>query len=332
MLKQVIDFFGIEPDLSMDLMIKNQTLTSLSSKILSNAEDILEKVKPEILLVQGDTTTAFLLSLIAFYNKIKVGHVEAGLRTYDKSSPFPEEINRQLISRTADLHFTPTKRAHDNLIEEGIEPKNIFITGNTIVDAINWGIRKVENNKSAIESREVFRKLDINKKLILVTMHRRESFGEDINNICNALKKITLDFSDVQIIYPVHLNPNVRKPVYDILSNIDNITLIDPLDYASFLWLMNKSYFIVTDSGGIQEEAPALEKPVLVIRKKTERGESVELGISRLIGTSTDNIVKNISELLENDEVYSKMIPTKNPYGDGKAAEKIVNIIFDSLR
>jgi UDP-N-acetylglucosamine 2-epimerase (non-hydrolysing) len=328
MLDQVFKFFEIDPDYDLNLMTEDQSLGYLSSRILNKMNKILDGTSPDVILIQGDTTTAFLTALSAFYRKIKVGHVEAGLRTYDKYNPFPEEINRQLISRVSDFHFAPTKKAYDNLIGENISSKNVAFTGNTIVDAVIWGIEKIMKRKKELERREPFNRLDKKSRIILVTMHRRESFGKDIENICGALKKIASDHSGTQIVYPVHLNPNVRKPVFELLGKVDNIRLIDPLDYESFLWLMYRSYFIITDSGGVQEEAPTLKKPVLVIRKKTERPESLDMGISRLVGTDPRNIIENASELLDDRNSYSKMISGKNPYGDGQAAEKILDFIF----
>lgn len=330
MLNQVLNLFEIKPDIFLNLMTENQTLSLLSTKLFKKMEKVISDTSPDIVLVQGDTTTAFLTALIAFYRKIKVGHVEAGLRTYDKYNPFPEEINRQLISRIADFNFTPTKKTFSNLLSEGINSETIFITGNTIVDALIWMTSRIEKNKDKIESNEIFKNLK-NDKTILVTMHRRESFGKDIENICYALKIVASKYKDIKIVYPVHLNPNVRKPVFEILSKIDNIILTDPLDYGSFVWLMYKSFFIITDSGGIQEEAPTFKKPVLVIRNKTERTESVDMGISKLVGTSIDSIVDNISKLIGNKRIYDKMITNVNPYGDGKASEKIVDIIYNNL-
>jgi UDP-N-acetylglucosamine 2-epimerase (non-hydrolysing) len=332
MLEQVIDFFKIKPDFSLNMMTENQTLGSLSSKLLNGMEDIFSQVYPDIVLVQGDTTTAFLAALAAYYRKIKVGHVEAGLRTYNKFNPFPEEINRQLISRVADYNFAPTEKSLNNLKAEGIDTRTVFLTGNTIVDAIQWGIKKVEKDKEKIESNELFKKLDFGKKIILVTMHRRESFGEDVKNICEALKIISGRYENVQIVYPVHLNPNVKQPVQEILGEIKNIILTYPLSYESFIWVMSKSHFIVTDSGGVQEEAPTLKKPVLVIRKFTERTESLDLGTSKLIGTEIEAIVSNISGLLDSDDKYMEMIPNANPYGDGKASEKIADIIYNAFK
>lgn len=331
MLDQVFSFFEIKPDYDLDLMTKNQSLGYLSSRILNNMNKVLDSANPDVILIQGDTTTAFLTALSGFYRGIKVGHVEAGLRTYDKYNPFPEEINRQLISRVTDFHFAPTTMAFNNLLNENIGKQNIALTGNTIVDAILWSIKKILKDKKDLEDEELFKRLDKKRKIILVTMHRRESFGKDIENVCRALKIISTNYSGIQIVYPVHLNPNVRKPVFKLLGKVDNIKLIDPLGYESFLWLMSRSYFIITDSGGVQEEAPTLKKPVLVIRKKTERMESLDMGISKLVGTETKNIVDNVSELLDNENNYKKMISDKNPYGDGHAAEKILDFISKRL-
>jgi UDP-N-acetylglucosamine 2-epimerase (non-hydrolysing) len=272
---------------------------------------------------------------VAFYQKIKIGHVEAGLRTYNKFSPFPEEINRQLLSKITDLHFAPTKSARKNLLREGFNKKSIILTGNTIVDAMEWGIKKINDYNFLKKSEEINnleKIVDIKKKIILVTMHRRESFGEDIKNVCEALKFISNKYNDVEIIYPVHLNPNVIEPVNKILSGEKNIKLIKPLSYEAFLWLMNKSYLIITDSGGIQEEVPSFKKPVLVIRDFTERNESVKLGLSKLVGTKTQNIINNISLLLESKKDYEKMIADKNPYGDGNASKRIVLAILNYFK
>jgi len=331
MLDQVFSFFEVNPDYDLNLMTKDQSLGYLSSRILNKMNEVLDSTNPDLILIQGDTTTAFLTALSGFYRGVKVGHVEAGLRTYDKYNPFPEEINRQLISRVADLHFAPTRKAYDNLVNENVNNQNIIITGNTIVDVILWGTKKILNSKKTLEDKGPLKGLDRDRKIILVTMHRRESFGREIENVCKALKIISGKYEGIQIVYPVHLNPNIRKPVFKLLGKADNIILTDPLDYESFLWLMSRSYFIITDSGGVQEEAPTLKKPVLVIRKKTERMESLDMGISRLVGTETRNIIDNVSELLDNESSYRKMISNKNPYGDGNAAQKILDFIFKKL-
>jgi len=324
-----MDFFEIKPDVFLNLMTENQSLGILSSRILQSMEKVLESVSPDILIVQGDTTTAFLTALAAYYKKIKIGHVEAGLRTYNKFNPFPEEINRQLISRIADFNFTPTEKSKNNLVNEGINSGTIFLTGNTIVDALKWGINKLKNRQADIEKKDIFKRISEpgNKKVVLVTMHRRESIGEELENVCTALKKVAEENKSVKIVYPVHLNPNVKKPVYSFLSGLNNIILVEPLRYEDFLWLMHKSYMVITDSGGVQEEAPSLKKPVLVIRKFTERSESVEMGISKLVGTKTEAIIREISFLLNNEDEYKKMIATSNPYGDGRASKRIINII-----
>jgi len=332
MLKQVLDFFEIKPDFNLNLMAENQSLSSFSSRLLSKVAKIIGNTRPDIVLIQGDTTSALLIALAAFYRKIKVGHVEAGLRTYDRDNPFPEEINRQLISRVADLHFTPTINSFNNLLAERVDKNNIFLTGNTIVDAMNWAIEKIKKSSmEEIELSKPFNLFNDRYKVILVTMHRRESFGNDIENVCKALRIIAEKYNDIKIVYPVHFNPNVAKPVFRILSGTKNILLTKPLNYQSFIWLMNKSYFIITDSGGVQEEAPIFKKPVLVIRKKTERTESVDLKISKLVGMGTNSIVDNVSNLLDNRLIYEKMIPDANPYGDGNAAEKIIECIYKRL-
>ena len=331
MLNQVLDFFEIVPDIDLKLMAENQSLDALSARILSKMGSVLDKVKPDILLIQGDTTTAFLTALSAFYKKIRVGHVEAGLRTFDKFNPFPEEINRQLITKVTDFHFAPTEISRKNLLRENIPEEKIFLTGNTIVDAILWALDKINRKVCVIEAREPFKNIPGGHKIILVTMHRRETFGKELLDVCNALKIISKRHSNIQFVYPVHLNPNVRIPVFELLGNVKNILLTEPLDYESFIWLMNKSYFIISDSGGIQEEAPTLNKPVLVIRKKTERMESVDLGISKIIGTYKDNIIKETLDLIEHEENYNNMINKGNPYGDGKAADKIITIIEKKL-
>jgi len=329
MLDQVMDFFEIKPDIFLNLMTENQMLGNLSARILQNMEKVLTRFSPDILIVQGDTTTAFLTALAAYYKKIKICHVEAGLRTYNKFNPFPEEINRQLISRIADFNFTPTEKSKINLINDGIDPDSIFLTGNTIVDALEWGLEKIKNRRADIEKKIIFKRVcgASDERIILVTMHRRESFGEELKNVCIALKKVAEENKSIKIVYPVHLNPNVKKPVYSLLSGLDNMILTEPLCYEDFLWLMYKSYLIITDSGGVQEEAPTLKKPVLVIRKFTERPESVEMGISRLVGTDTEVIAREISLLLNNKKEYKKMIALSNPYGDGRASERIINVI-----
>ena len=327
MLDQVLNFFEITPDFDLDLMRPNQNLYTLTSEIIIFLKSILEEYKPDYVYVHGDTTTTMAASIAAFYAGAKVCHVEAGLRTHNKQSPFPEEINRQVTSRIADYHFTPTIQSKNNLLLENIKEDCIVITGNTVIDALLESSVKVNgiiNNE--IEYLKTI--VDKSKKLILVTGHRRENHGNGFINICEALKEIATNNKDVQIIYPVHLNPNVKNPVYKILADIDSINLIAPLAYPAFVWLMNQSYLIITDSGGVQEEAPSLGKPVLVMRENTERPEAVEAGTVILVGTDKDIISKECNVLLNNTERYQKMSALHNPYGDGKACQRIVNYII----
>jgi len=331
MLDQVLDIFQIRPDYDLGIMKQNQSLFDVTVNGLKKLENILKKEKPDIILVQGDTTTTFIASLAAYYLKIKIGHIEAGLRTKDKFNPFPEEINRRLTDCLADMYFVHTKKAKENLLKEGVDKGKIFLTGNTVIDALQMIVKKQNNKKiqKEIEQR-FFSNYGIsfdNRKLILVTGHRRESFGRDFENICKGLKKIALSNQDIQIIYPVHLNPNVQNPVRKILSGMSNVHLIEPLDYSTFVWLMNRAYLILTDSGGIQEEAPSLGKPVLVMRKKTERTEGIEAGTAKLVGTDSEKIYSEAIKLLKNIRLYQKMSKAVNPYGDGKAAERIIKAL-----
>lgn len=325
MLDQVLDFFNITPDFDLDLMKPNQNLYSLSSQILLNLKPILEEFKPEYVLVHGDTTTTMMTSIAAFYGGAKVCHVEAGLRTYNKLSPFPEEINRQLTSRITEYHFAPTEMAKINLISEKIPEGSITVTGNTVIDALYESVERVKTSDHP-EIQYLKSIIDTEKSVILVTGHRRENFGEGFLSICYALQRIG-ERDDVQIIYPVHLNPNVQKPVYDVLSDSNSIHLIKPLSYESFIWLMNKSKIIITDSGGVQEEAPSLGKPVLVMRDTTERPEAVIAGTVILVGTDQDKIVSHTFELLDDQKLYNNMSHLHNPYGDGQASERIVNFL-----
>ncbi len=324
MLDQVLDFFEITPDYDLDLMQKNQTLSSLTASIIESFSKVVDEFKPDYVYVHGDTTTTFAASLCSFYAGAKVCHVEAGLRTFNKKAPFPEEINRQLTGRLADYHFAPTERAEKNLLKEGVSKDRVFVTGNTVIDALLYSVNRVDSIE--IEEIEFLKNLiDENKKIVLVTGHRRENFGEGFLNICTALKELSKS-SEIQIIYPVHLNPNVKTPVYEMLAGIDNIKLVRPLPYEAFIWLMNKSYIIITDSGGIQEEAPSLGKPVLVMREATERPEAVEAGTVILVGTNSKKIVKECVSLIENENRYESMSKAHNPYGDGLASKKIIEI------
>ena len=339
MLDQVLNLFEIEPDYDLNIMIDNQDLFDVTVKALNGLKEILKKEKPDIALVQGDTTTSFVASLAAFYLKIPVGHVEAGLRTYNKYSPFPEEKNRHLTGVLADYHFAPTEWAKNNLLKENVPKDRIWVTGNTVIDALLWVVSRQKSAGGEQYWNRYFKErwgltLTTNTntcKLILVTGHRRESFGESFRNICLALKEIAKDRHDIKIVYPVHLNPNVQKPVRDILSDIPNIYLIGPLDYEPFVYLMEKACLILTDSGGIQEEAPSLGKPVLVMRNVTERPEGIEAGVVKLVGTDKERIVAETEILLDDKKAYEEMARASNPYGDGKAAERIVNILEEVL-
>lgn len=326
MLDQVLDFFELSPDYDLDLMKPNQNLYTLTSDIILGLKPILEDFKPDFVYVHGDTSTTMATSIAAFYGGAKVCHVEAGLRTHNKYSPFPEEMNRQVTGRIADIHFAPTITSKENLLLENIVESSILITGNTVIDALLQSSDKV-NSIQNDEIESLKSTIDFDKKIILVTGHRRENHGDGFINICAALKEIAVTNSDVQIIYPVHLNPNVKGPVYEILGNVSNIKLISPLAYPAFVWLMNQSYIIITDSGGVQEEAPSLGKPVLVMRDTTERPEAVEAGTVILVGTNKDKIVNECLDLLNNKERYEQMSALHNPYGDGKACERIVKYI-----
>lgn len=321
MLDQVLDFFQIVPDYDLDLMRANQSLNGLSANILFKMEEVLTIEKPDLVLVHGDTTTSSMVALSAFHLGIRVGHVEAGLRTYNKYSPFPEEINRQITSRIADIHFTPTKAATQNLLNEGISKTAIVETGNTVVDALLLAVNKIEEfNYSHPEIEQLRNSITTDKKIVLVTGHRRENFGNGFKNLCNALLKIA-EREDTVIIYPVHLNPNVKNLVYEKLSNKKNILLIKPVAYPAFVWLMQHSFLIISDSGGIQEEAPSLGKPLLVTRTTSERSEGLRAGFSILVGTDKSKIVTAVHTILDEFTGFENRI---NPYGNGDACKKIV--------
>lgn len=325
MLDQVLELFEIRPDYDLDLMKAGQTLNDVTAGILQKLKPVLQEFKPDVVLVHGDTATTFAASLAAYYEQIAVGHVEAGLRTGNIYSPWPEEANRRLTGVLTKYHFAPTETSKQNLLKENFEPSNIIVTGNTVIDALLMVKQKIDSNtnlKSTIA--EQFHFLDENKKLILVTGHRRESFGGGFERICEALVTVARMHSDVQILYPMHLNPNVREPVNRILGDVDNILLVEPQQYLPFIYLMDKAHIILTDSGGIQEEAPSLGKPVLVMRDTTERPEAVEAGTVKLVGTDVNQIVTNLDELLSDADAYQKMSYAHNPYGDGKACQRIL--------
>ena len=328
MLDQVLELFEINPDYDLNLMKAGQTLNDVSAKIIQELKPVLQDFKPDVVLVHGDTATTFAASLAAYYEQIEVGHVEAGLRTGNIYSPWPEEANRRLTGVLTKYHFAPTETSRDNLLQENFCPEDIYVTGNTVIDALLMVREKIETNtglKSQLE--EQFPFLDENKKLILVTGHRRESFGGGFERICEALAQTAKSNPDVQILYPMHLNPNVREPVNRILGDIDNVLLIEPQQYLPFIYLMDRANIILTDSGGIQEEAPSLGKPVLVMRDTTERPEAVEAGTVKLVGTSTDKIITALEVLLKDEATYKEMSYAHNPYGDGKACQRILNTL-----
>lgn len=327
MLDQVLELFSITPDFDLNIMQAKQSLTGITTKVIEGLEEVFEEVKPDLILVHGDTTTTFAGSLAAFYKQIKVGHVEAGLRTFDKYFPFPEEMNRKLTGAIADFHFAPTNGSKNNLLREGVNPESIFITGNTVIDAMNY---TVEDNY--IFNTEILNKIDYkNKKVIMVTAHRRENWGEGIENICESLKKIVLENEDVELVYLVHLNPVVKDVVYKHLEGIPRVHLLPPLDTKETHNLMNKCYMLMTDSGGLQEEAPHLGKPVLVLRDVTERPEAVEVGTVKLVGTNKECIIDSANVLIRDAEEYEKMKKAINPYGDGRASKRIVDAISFSF-
>ena len=332
MLDQVLNLFEVVPDFDLDIMQSGQDLTDVTTKILQGLRDLFEKVRPDLVLVHGDTATTFAASLACYFQKIKVGHVEAGLRTHDLYSPWPEEGNRRLTSVLSKLNFAPTVNSKQNLLNEGFDTKSIFVTGNTVIDALYFVIDKIKNDtKINNELSAFFSFLDSNKKIVLITGHRRENFGQGFENICSAIGQLSEMHQDVQFVYPMHLNPNVRAPVKKYLSSRKNIFLIEPLDYLPFVYLMSKSYLILTDSGGIQEEAPSLGKPVIVMRGTTERPEAVRVGTVKLVGTDIDLIISSVDTLLNNSSIYLQMSELHNPYGDGKASSRIVKIISERI-
>ena len=338
MLDQVLDIFEITPDYDLNIMKKGQDLYDITSRVILGMRDILHDYKPDIVFVHGDTTTSSVTALASFYEKIPIAHVEAGLRTNNIYSPWPEEMNRQITGRLTTYHFAPTEKSRQNLLNENVQADKIFVTGNTVIDSLYWVLDKIENERGLkpMILDELNSKFEgtfnlEDSKIILVTGHRRENFGKGFLNICEALKKIAISYSEVHIIYPVHLNPNVQKPVYELLAGINNVHLIKPLEYLPFVYLMSKSYFVLTDSGGIQEEAPGMGKPVLVMRDTTERPEAVNAGTVRLVGTSQEEIMKWCNVLLDETEIYDRMAKANNPYGDGKATKRIIEVLMNKL-
>jgi len=332
MLDQVLELFEITPEYDLDIMKPGQDLYDVTSNVLLGMKSVLTDFKPDVVFVHGDTSTTFAASLAAFYQQISVAHIEAGLRTGDIYSPWPEEANRQLTTQITAYHFAPTTTSKNNLLKENVNGRSIEVTGNTVIDALFLALEKIKSNKQ-LESDIITHLATLNyelkpdKKIILVTGHRRENHGQGFINICTALKEIALRNPTIDIVYPVHLNPNVQKPVKELLSDIDNVYLIEPLQYEQFIYMMDRSYFIITDSGGVQEEAPSLGKPVLVMRDTTERPEALEAGTVKLVGTDTELIIKEAQELIENQEAYIHMSKASNPYGDGHACEKIIKFI-----
>jgi UDP-N-acetylglucosamine 2-epimerase (non-hydrolysing) len=327
MLRQVLSVFNIEPDIDLALMTQNQTLGGLTSLLIKKVEEVISDVKPDLVLVHGDTATTFASSIASFYCKIPVGHVEAGLRTGDLNAPWPEEMNRTFVGKVASLNFCPTETSKNNLLKEGADIASIFITGNTVIDSLLFGVNQVNESKNLQDKfLQEMPFLKFNKNVICVTGHRRENFGQGFSKICDALHDIS-KITNVLVVYPVHMNPNVKDIVNKRLGHIENILLIEPMEYLPFIYLMSKSKIILTDSGGIQEEAPSLQKPVLVMRDVTERPEALEAGTIKLVGTNTNLIVNEVRQLLSDSDYYDSMIKEKNPYGDGKAAERIVGIV-----
>lgn len=340
MLDQVLEIFDIKPDYDLNIMKQGQDLYDVTARVLTGMRDVLKEVKPDVVLVHGDTTTSTAAALATFYQQIPVGHVEAGLRTHNIYSPWPEEMNRLLTGRLATYHFSPTPLSRNNLIKESIDDRNIIVTGNTVIDALYWVVDKIKNNKELNNELEnVLSKAgyDVNrlnngKKLVLITGHRRENFGDGFINMCTAIKDLTVKYPDLDFVYPMHLNPNVRKPIHEVfgenLSGLKNMFFIEPLEYLSFVYLMEKSSIVLTDSGGIQEEAPGLGKPVLVMRDTTERPEALDAGTVKLVGTDYNKIVNEVSSLIDDKAAYEKMSKAVNPYGDGLACGRIVNALL----
>jgi UDP-N-acetylglucosamine 2-epimerase (non-hydrolysing) len=327
MLDQVLDLFKLTPDFDLAIMQAGQDLSDITSNILLKIREVFKEFRPDVLLVHGDTTTCFAATLAGFYAQIKIGHVEAGLRTGNLQSPFPEEANRTLVSRLASYHFAPTQKNVATLIAEGIASHNILQTGNTVIDALQEVSQTVQNLSAGLQNSAIYRLIRQKEKILLVTGHRRENFGQGFIEICQALKLLAEKYPALHIVYPVHLNPHVMQPVHRIIGHIPNIHLLEPLSYTDFVFLMKNSYLVLTDSGGVQEEAPGLGKPVLVMRDTTERPEAVDAGTVKLVGANQQNIIRGVSELIDNEKSYAQMAKAQNPYGDGKASERIIHFL-----
>ena len=337
MLDQVLKIFEIDPDIDMNLMKAGQDLFEVTSSVLMSMRDLFKKYQPDAVLVHGDTTTAMATTIAGFYANVPVGHIEAGLRTYDLYAPFPEEFNRQIASKVCRWHFAPTKLSRQNLLDENIQSESITVTGNTVIDALYWVLNRIEKDDQRrlklIEQLSEVLSFDWLKiRFVLITGHRRENFGEGFSQICEALRILAIDFPDVQFVYPVHLNPNVQEPIFSSLSKVKNVHLIDPLDYEPFVFLLKHAYLVLTDSGGIQEEAPSLGKPVLVMRDVTERPEAVQAGTVQLVGANKERIIFGVSQLLTDTAHYLKMSRAHNPYGDGHACARIVKVLEQTIK
>jgi UDP-N-acetylglucosamine 2-epimerase (non-hydrolysing) len=324
MLDQVLDVFGIVPDIDLELMNQDQSLASFTSKAIETIDNVIKKEEPDICIMQGDTSTTMASAIAAYYNRVPVAHVEAGLRTYNKYAPFPEEINRVMASHIADFHFAPTEQSRENLLKENIRASRIIVTGNTVIDALHLVKQKMDRKELNPLNEFVAGFIDKKLPYILVTAHRRENFGDSIVSICNALMRFSQKYPSVQVLFPVHLNPNIQKPVHSMLSGAKNIHLLEPLDYVSFVALLCNCYIVLTDSGGLQEEAPAFNKPVLIMREVTERPEAMSAGLTKLVGTDEVKIFQTLSQLMDDTELYTRMSTGANPYGDGAASQKIV--------
>lgn len=345
MLDQVLDLFDIKPDYDLDLMKQGQDLYDITSRVLLNLKGVLTEVNPDVVLVHGDTTTSTASALAAFYQKIPVGHIEAGLRTHNIYSPWPEEMNRQITGRIAAYNFSPTKLSKKNLLDESVKESQIVVTGNTVIDALHLVLKQIEDNsdiqndvlsildKIGVSQSKLQSWINTERKLVLITGHRRENFGEGFANICLAIKQLAEEYPEVDFLYPMHLNPNVRKPIKKVFGNssMNNVIFVEPMEYLPFVYVMSKSYLVLTDSGGIQEEAPGIGKPVLVMRNTTERPEGVDAGTVKLVGTDKEMIVQEVSNLINSEDLYLKMSEASNPYGDGKASERVVEYFRDNL-
>ncbi|MCS7232214.1 MAG: UDP-N-acetylglucosamine 2-epimerase (non-hydrolyzing) [Elusimicrobiota bacterium] len=335
MASHIIEFFNIKPNYNLSLMEQNQDLNKLSGKLFISVDEVLERADPDLVIVQGDTTSAMISALASFHRKIKIAHIEAGLRSFNKLAPFPEEINRTIISRVADFNFVPTERAKENLLKENIDSSTIWVVGNTVVDAMLLTLQIIEKDSDLkrkivefFNERGILLNGQNETRIITVTMHRREHFGEKLENMCKAIQILAKEFRDIIFVFPVHLNPNVKKIVYSILQGVRNIILLEPLPYPYFIYLLSKSFLVLTDSGGIQEEAPSFNVPVLVLRDVTERIEGIEVGVSKLIGTQTYQIVYESARIIKDRTEYEKMQKGENPYGDGKASDRIVDVLL----